>query len=117
MRKIIVTVAGLVLAAGTAIGGTAAQAGTDIRPPSCASQLAAIRLVGRQAGIRVGSTHLRAVTDTGPRTWAAELRRVGITDGSERAALRIHSLASAQVFIAYLEQDSAGALLGWHCSR
>lgn len=115
MRKIIATAAGLILAAGTAIGGTAAQASAT--RPTCGAQLAAIRLVGRQAGIRVGSTHLQPVTATGPRTWAAELRRAGITDGSEQAALRIHSLATAQRFIAYLQQDSAGALLGWHCTK
>jgi hypothetical protein len=115
MRKII---AAALAAAALAVSGSAvALASPAHHQPSCSSQLAAFRKVGRQAGIRIGSDHLSAITDTGPRTWARELRRAGITDGSERAALRIRSLRTAQRFVAYLEQDAAGALLGWHCSR
>jgi hypothetical protein len=118
MRK---TIAAAIAAAAITVSGSAAASASASAPryerPSCASQLAAIRKVGRQAGIRIGSDHLAAITDTSPETWARELRHAGITDGSEWAALHIRSLATAQRFVAYLEQDAAGALLGRYCSR
>lgn len=115
MHKITAITAGLATAAGITLAAGTAQASTA--QPSCAVQSAAIAHVARQAGIRIGSTHLQAITDTGPVTWARELRAAGITDGSEWAAQHIHSFATARRFIAYLEQDAAGATLGWHCSR
>lgn len=115
MNKIIAITAGLATAAGITLAAGTAQASTA--QPSCAAQSAAIAKVARQAGVRIGSTHLRVLPEVGPRTWARELRAAGVTDGSEWAALHIHSMATARRFIAYLEQDAAGALLGWHCSR
>jgi hypothetical protein len=115
MRKIMAAAMASMALAGVTLISANAQA--SVREPSCGAQLAAIRLVGHQAGVGIGSSHLRAITDTGPRTWAAELRHVGITDGSEWAALHIHSLATARRFIAWLEQDAAGALMGQHCTR
>lgn len=77
---------------------------------TCATQLAAMRTVSRQAGVVVGSRHIsEGVLSTGPRTWARELRRGGLPEVA-KAALAIHDRKSDEAFVLALTSAAAADL-------
>lgn len=102
------TFTGGVIAGSFAVAGQS-QAAVVHRQPVCRTELAAYRVVSRQAGLRIGSTGLPWNESTSPRTWARELRASGDYPLGGAAAA-IHGPRSADQFVMALTASAAAAL-------
>lgn len=104
--------AAFVVALGLVLGafGVVAHASVTARwLPSCSRELAAYRLVSRQAGLVIGSDRMRVPSRDEARTWFYELADAGdyslaVTAGS------VNSRASGRQFVMALTASAEAAL-------
>ena len=100
-------VTGAVIAGSFAVAGQS-QAAVVHRQPACRTELAAYRVVSRQAGLRIGSEYTRVLSDASNHIWAAELRRAGDYPLARLAASITDDASDAQ-FVMALTASAAAA--------
>lgn len=89
------------------LGATAGRAAAPAAGhPGCATQLAAMRTVSRQARVVVGSTRTGKPS---PRAWARELRAGGLPEVA-KAAAAIRDHQSDELFVLALTSTAAADL-------